>query len=260
MPAATGSRDPELLAFADPAGHGDEAHSDALARRSPDLGPLPFARREVESIARHYPDSSGSYFGDAASEARAKALSSGPRYIHFASHGVIDARFPLDSYLVLSPGVQNAETRENGLLQAWEVFEQMRIDAELVTLSACNTGIGAEGGGEGLIGLTRAFQYAGARSVLASLWPVADRSTSILMSDVYRELASGSETTEALRTAQLRMLGASRQGLTGWFANLFGSADPEYAHPYYWAAFQLSGGCELKKVRPSLSHVSPSVR
>src|SRR5258707_9276057 len=81
--------------------------------------------------------------------------------------------------------------RDNGLLQAWEIFEQVHIDADLVTLSACETGLGQEIGGEGLIGLTRAFQYAGARSVLASLWNVADESTADLMRRFYGHLKAG---------------------------------------------------------------------
>ena len=74
---------------------------------------------------------------------------------------------------------------ENGLLQVWEIFEQLRIDADLVTLSACETALGDDVAGEGLIGLTRAFHYAGARTVLASLWALADDSTSDLMTKVY---------------------------------------------------------------------------
>src|SRR6185503_1921431 len=97
------------------------------------------------------------------------------RRLHFACHGLLDARFPLDSALALAPGGD-----DNGLLQAWEVIERVRVDADLVTLSACDTGLGRDMGGEGLVGLVRAFQYAGARSVLASLWEVSDRSTARL--------------------------------------------------------------------------------
>ena len=107
-----------------------------------------------------------------ATEERAKTVGKGVRYLHFASHGLLDERFPLNSALALTIPARPAEGQANGLLQAWEIFEQMRIDADLVTLSACETGLGKELGGEGLIGLTRAFQYAGARSVLASLWSV----------------------------------------------------------------------------------------
>ena len=94
--------------------------------------------------------------------------------IHYACHAVINERFPLDSALVFTIPEHPQQGQDNSLLQAWEIFEKVRIDADLVTLSACDSGLGKEMGGEGLIGLTWAFQYAGARSVLASLRPVRD--------------------------------------------------------------------------------------
>ncbi len=116
------------------------------------------------------------------------------------------------------------EGEDNGLLQAWEIFEQVRIDAELVTLSACDTGLGKVLGGEGLLGLTRAFQYAGARSVFASLWSVSDESTGELMQRFYGYLKAGQSKAEALRSAQLDLLRGSR-----------------FTHPFHWAGFQLVG-------------------
>jgi len=112
----------------------------------------------------------------------------------------------------------------NGLLQAWEILERIRIDAELVTLSACESGRGRDMGGEGLIGLSRAFQHAGASSVLASLWAVSDRSTAEWMHHFYAALQRGMPRDEALRAAQAEM-----------------RSQPAYAHPFHWAAFQLSG-------------------
>ena len=100
----------------------------------------------------------------------------------------------------------------------------MRIDADLVTLSACESGLGREMGGEGLIGLTRAFQYAGARSVLASLWKVEDKSTAELMKRFYGYVKAGRPKDEALRLAQI---------------DLIRSAD--FSQPRDWAAFQLNG-------------------
>lgn len=91
----------------------------------------------------------------------------------------------MDSALALTIPENPAEGQDNGLLQAWEIFEQVRINSDLVTLSACDTALGKEMGGEGLVGLTRAFQYAGAHSVLASLWSVSDRSTAELMKRFY---------------------------------------------------------------------------
>jgi CHAT domain-containing protein len=126
--------------------------------------------------------------------------------------------------LALTIPERPAEGQANGLLQAWEIFEQMRLDADLVTLSACETGLGKELGGEGLVGLTRAFQYAGARTVLASLWSVGDDSTADLMTRFYGHLKSGKSKDEALRASQLEMIRARRS-----------------SHPFHWAAFQVIG-------------------
>jgi CHAT domain-containing protein len=138
----------------------------------------------------------------------------------------VDDRSPFDSGLVLAIPEQFAEGHDNGLLQVWEIFQSVRLDADLVVLSACETGLGEIRGGEGIIGLTRAFQYAGARSVLASLWRVDDKATADLMERFYRHLRAGSPKDEALRAAQLEML--ARPG---------GSA----AAPYFWASMQLFG-------------------
>ena len=100
----------------------------------------------------------------------------------------------------------------------------MRLDADLVTLSACDTGLGKVLGGEGLLGLTQAFRYAGARTVLASLWSVSDASTSELMRRFYGSLKQGQTKADALRSAQLDLL-----------------RDPELSHPFRWAAFVLVG-------------------
>jgi CHAT domain-containing protein len=137
---------------------------------------------------------------------------------------VLDAQSPLDSALVLAASAQKGESPDNGLLQAWEILEEMRVDADLVTLSACETALGGELAGEGLIGLTRAFHYAGARSVLASLWRVSDDSTAELMVKVYAHLRAGLPKDEALRRAQLDAM-----------------KNPKTAAPFHWAAFTLSG-------------------
>lgn len=194
-----------------------------LLRYRRGLPPLPFARLEAAGLATLYGADAEVFLGPAATEGRLRALGAlgqGPRYLHFASHALLDRRFPLDSALALSPG-----GGDDGLLQAWEIFEKVRIDADLVTLAACETGLGEDAGGEGLIGLTRAFQYAGARSVLASLWEVSDRSTALLMRRFYAALRAGSSKDEALRQAQLALL----HGKNG------------AAHPYAWAAFELTG-------------------
>ena len=108
--------------------------------------------------------------------------------------------------------------------QAWEIFEEVRIDADLVTLSACQSGLGQEREGEGLIGLTRAFLYAGAHSVMASQWTVQDVSTAEFMKRFYYHLTKGASKDEALQKAQIELLHL-----------------PQFARPFYWAAFFLIG-------------------
>ena len=233
--------------------------SSAVTLRSRSFSPLPAARAEVEAVAGLFPGASV-FVGSEATESRVKALGSEARLLHFACHSSVDHRFPLDSFLALSPPEEGGGA-ENGFLQAWEIFEQLRLDADLVTLSACETGLGVEVGGEGLVGLTRAFQYAGARSIVASLWSVSDRSTSALMERFYLHLGSGLTQDVALQRAQLdlleRPIGVPNSRRQFWRAalskpwrallNVRSLKDwPERqivdaTHPYYWAAFQLNG-------------------
>jgi CHAT domain-containing protein/tetratricopeptide (TPR) repeat protein len=191
--------------------------------RGPALTPLPATRREVEALGALFTPAR-LYLGAEATEERVKALGRDVRILHLATHALLDASSPLDSALVLSLPATAPAGGENGLLQAWEILEQVRLDADLVTLSACNTALGEEMGGEGLVGLTRAFQLAGARSVLASLWEVGDSATAVFMPAFYRRLSSGASKDEALRSAQRMAI-----------------RTPERSHPFFWAAFQLHG-------------------
>jgi CHAT domain-containing protein len=216
-----------VVAFADPlyrrASAGASPGDRPLRRYLQGLPPLPGAREEVRSLASLFGADAVIYLGPEATEKRAKALPARARSLHFACHALLDPRFPLDSALALS--VPLLESDGDGLLQAWEIFERVRLDADLVTLSACETGLGRNAAGEGLIGLTRAFQYAGARSIVASLWSVSDRSTAELMRRFYTLLRAGGPKDLALQTAQREMVrggGAS-------------------SHPYHWAAFELIG-------------------
>ncbi len=224
-----------LLAFGDPkypglenqnAGDAQDPGVRAAVQRGHDLTPLPGTRKEVTSIAGLYKGDATIYLGEEATEEKAKAISKDVRYIHFACHGFLDELFPLNSGLALSIPPAVMEGRDNGILQAWEVFERTRIDADLVTLSACETGLGKEMGGEGLIGLTRAFQYAGARTVLASQWKVADVATSELMTRFYSYLKAGLSKDRALQLAQIEFIR---------------NPDRAISHPYYWAGFLLNG-------------------
>jgi CHAT domain-containing protein/Tfp pilus assembly protein PilF len=189
-----------------------------------ELRPLPASRREVERIRGLFPGTSRVYVGSEATEERAATAGEGASLLHFACHALADEASPLDSSLALTMPAEWKPGQPNGLLQAWEIFEQVRLDADLVALSACGTGLGKEMSGEGVLGLTRAFQFAGARSVLASLWAVRDDSTAELMGRFYGHLKNGRSKDAALRAAQVEMI---RQGWS--------------FHPNRWAAFQLSG-------------------
>jgi CHAT domain-containing protein len=119
---------------------------------------------------------------------------------------------------------EDGRRHDDGLLRLSDIYS-LRLGADLVVLSACQTALGQEIRGEGLIGLTRGFMYAGAARVLASLWSVDDRATSLLMERFYRHMISGGlSPAEALRQAQVEM-----------------SRDPSWGSPYYWAGFSLQG-------------------
>ena len=228
-----------LVVFADPAlpgagaesaeaAFGDAARgggdSSPLRRYQSGLAPLPGAREEARAIAALWTGPKVVHVGSAATRDRAHRLGSSVRYAHFATHALLDFRFPMESALALAP---SGGPSGSGLLPAWDVVDSMRLDADLVTLSGCETALGAAGSGEGLVGLTRAFQIAGARAVAASLWPVSDRSTKELMTRFYRGLARGARKDDALRAAQ-RALAS-------------GEAGPAFASPWHWAAFELFG-------------------
>jgi CHAT domain-containing protein len=145
------------------------------------------------------------------------------RIIHVATHGLLNAERPQFTGVVLSL-VGNKS--HDGFVRTDEVFN-LRLGSPLVMLSACETGLGKEKRGEGVMGLTRAFMYAGAPTVGVSLWSVADKSTADLMTDFYRRLLSTSEGTtssSALRGAQLAMISGKK-----------------YSAPFYWAPFVLVG-------------------
>jgi len=235
------SRPPKVVAFADPsypehAGSGTPLAVAAL-RSGVSLRSLPATRREAESLRSLYGPGTVTWLGDEATEERVKSLDRSASILHLAAHGLVSERLPLESAIALAvPGVPN-QAGDNGLLQAWEVLEQVRIDADLVTLSACATALGKEVTGEGIVGLTRAFQYAGARTVLASLWAVADDSTAELMDRLYRQLHAGTATDEALRAAQLELLSAPLRLPSGDGE----TRELDAHHPFHWAAFQVIG-------------------
>jgi CHAT domain-containing protein len=144
------------------------------------------------------------------------------RVVHIATHGLLDAERPQFTGVVLS--LVGNKTND-GFLRTDEIFN-LRLGGSLVMLSACETGLGKERRGEGVIGLTRAFMYAGAPTVGVSLWSVADKSTAELMTDFYRRLLgpTPSSPSAAMREAQLAMIKANKTSA-----------------PFYWAPFVLEG-------------------
>ena len=186
---------------------------------------LPFTRTEAEQILALVPaDSRLQAFDFAASRATATSPElSQYRIVHFATHGILNSKQPELSGVVLSL-VDETGTPENGFLRLHDVFN-LNLPAELVVLSACQTGLGEEVKGEGLVGLTRGFMYAGSPRVVVSLWNVDDEATSQLMAKFYKKmLQDGVKPAAALRAAQLEM----------W-------QQTQWQAPFYWAAFTLQG-------------------
>jgi CHAT domain-containing protein/tetratricopeptide (TPR) repeat protein len=191
---------------------GDVAHLALLA-------PLPFADEELTAIERTFSGRAEILRGAASRESAFRAARFGDfPIIHFATHAIVVEERPTRSGLLFSP-----EANEDGLLQMPEIY-RLRLNAELVVLSACETALGREITGEGIVGLTRAFFYAGSRAVVAALWNVNDRFSAEFSERFYREIREGRSTDEALRHAKLAFI-----------------AHPRFSHPFYWSSLVLSG-------------------
>lgn len=186
---------------------------------------LRFSRTEAEEIARLIsPNRSFVSLDFGANLTAAFSLKvQNARYVHFATHGMINSQYPELSAIVLSMIDENGNPQD-GLLQLHDIYS-MRLNADVVVLSACESALGKDIRGEGMIGLTRGFMYAGAQSVVASLWKVEDRATAELMKRFYRAMLKDKlPPAQALRKAQVEMI---RQ--------------PQWKNPFYWAAFTLQG-------------------
>jgi CHAT domain-containing protein len=185
---------------------------------NPDLGDpqydLPAAQEESLRLAKRVKGSKV-LLRKKATETALKKYGSSFKNIHFAMHGLFEAEKPLSSGLFLAPDSEN-----DGRLTVSELYD-LDLNADLVTLSACETALGETKSGDDVIGFTRGFLYAGANSIVSSLWEVDDEATRDLMLRFYKELKSNNK-ARALQKAQLRVM-------------------KKYPHPYYWAAFQLTG-------------------
>jgi CHAT domain-containing protein/Tfp pilus assembly protein PilF len=254
-----------LLALGDPVfGKVDGAPADAVAvsLRGPNHAPLPGTRREVEAIAALFPQADKLLGADACLDkivALEKTLSQ-YQVLHLATHGVINPEIALESALVLSRDKQS-----DGRLTAAHMKERWRLQAELVVLSACETGLGRPAGGEGYLGFTQALFLAGARSVILSLWQVDDAATALLMVRFYENLLgkrSGLDKpmpkAEALQEAKHWLRNLTRVDAEKHIAGLpeaarglklvpaaggdpAASDDRPFKHPFYWSAFVLIG-------------------
>jgi CHAT domain-containing protein/Tfp pilus assembly protein PilF len=189
------------------------------------LARLPFSQREATAILEVTPPGQGmKALGFQASRTTATSADLAQyRIVHFATHGLLNNKHPEFSGLVLSLVDEHANP-QNGFILLQDIYN-LNLPAELVVLSACETALGKEVRGEGLIGLTRGFMYAGAARVLASLWNVDDVATAELMARFYKAMEQDGKTpSAALRQAQIQMWRQKR-----WHA------------PYYWAEFQMQG-------------------
>ncbi len=259
-----------------------------LALRGGDRAELPGTRVELDRLARLFGPSAERLLDSDASEQRLEDLRAADRlksyrYIHLATHGEANDAKAFESALILAQDnlpqdpLVNLNRPEgaqfiDGKLTANEVLAGWKLDAELVTLSACESALGRKGGGDGLLGFAQAFLLAGSRSVCLSLWKVDDAATALLMGRFYENLlgkraglTKPMPKAEALAEAKawLRTLSAAEAatqmaGLTGGVARGIGrpalpplptlppvaAADKPYAHPKYWAAFILIGDPE----------------
>ena len=211
---------------------GDPGAEAARDRVTP-LPPLPWADREVAAIDRMLPSRATILNGAAATEAGVRERIGGVTLLHFATHGIVQNEERLASYLALRPGDGQPGDAGDGRLTAEETYG-LRLDADLIVLSGCRTAAGPING-EGVIGFTRAFLAAGASSVVATMWDVADQTSFEVMRTFYGAWTGGADKSAALRRAQLSVL----QALEAGKIRVNGVPLPE--SPRFWAGYVLVG-------------------
>jgi len=209
------SRESEILVFA-PQFNGETV---AYNQQRTEMSPLLYNQQEAQQIAKYF---KGKIFsGNQASIKSFNNAVENYSLLHFATHASANDEYPDYSYLAFS----NDSTASN-LLYVKDLYNY-QINADLVTLSACQTGIGKLQKGEGMLSLARAFNYAGASAIVTTLWKINDQSTSEIMSNFYKNLSEGLSKKEALRQAKLTYLETND--------------DPLLNHPYYWSGIVLTG-------------------
>lgn len=178
------------------------------------LDPLRYAKQEVSDLQQLFSARSASFDGLEATETLIKQQSQTYGVLHFATHGIVNHNDPLYSSLVFAMDEKN-----DGLLHTFELFG-MELNASLITLSACNSGVGRLYEGEGMMSLARGFAYSGAPNLITTLWPVSDQATQLIMKNFYQYLKKGQPKHEALRQAKIDFIEA--YGLNDTQANLWG--------------------------------------
>jgi CHAT domain-containing protein/Tfp pilus assembly protein PilF len=208
----------------------DASTSSEVSRYLNQLAPLPLTGFEAREIAKLFRERTSiqSFFFPEQAEVLTDRRASRSRvmegrlddygFIHFATHAFINERYPALSGIALHPG-----SGDDGIVYLNEIYN-LQMNADLVVLGACDTGLGELHRGEGIIGFTRAFFYAGASNLVVSMWKVNDQPTAHLMIDFYRHIRNGEDYSSALRNAKLNLI-----------------SHPEYAAPRNWAAFVLMG-------------------
>jgi CHAT domain-containing protein/Tfp pilus assembly protein PilF len=213
------------LAAASTRGGGGPSGDRQGGEERPTFRRLPSSLKEARTISSLVPPNQ-LFLALGFDASRAQATSPGLsqyRNVHFATHGVLDSRRPELSKLVLTLYDEKGKPQD-GFLRLNDIYS-LHLNADLVVLSACRTALGKEIRGEGLVGLTRGFMYAGAARVVASLWSVEDRATAELMGSFYRAMLRRKlSPAAALRQAQIEM-----------------AAQPGRKSPYYWAGFSIQG-------------------
>lgn len=212
----------DLVAFAPE--YGNREVDDSILAIWPDLRGeirnLPYAVLESEDAVNQC--GGKAFLGDEATEEAYKREAPLFKIIHLAMHTLVNDEFPAYSKMIFAvlPG-----GNDDGLLNTYEVYG-VPVNAMMVVLSSCNTGVGKLVSGEGILSLARGFLYAGSRSVVMSMWPVEDKSASAVIRSFYKNMRSGQTKSSALRNARLKFLRSADQGRS---------------HPYYWAALVIYG-------------------
>ncbi|MEW5723508.1 MAG: CHAT domain-containing tetratricopeptide repeat protein [Thermodesulfobacteriota bacterium] len=220
-----------LLAFGNPTGAGPGGgYTIRRGERDLSLPPLPFSEDEVNGVARLFAPRAKTYVGGQAEKERFLEEAPAAAFILLSTHGLLDEKEPMFSALVFAP--RPGESRGE-LLETYEVFN-LGLQADLATLSACEVGLGELREGEGLIGMSRAFLYAGAGSVVVSLWSVDDQATAGLITEFHRRVRLNPEKrAAALKASRLHLLEKARTR---------GLSEVIYGNPFFWAPFVMIHG------------------